>query len=280
MQEISVARATDVEARACLALLPELAGAQPELLIARRGGDLAGAAGVVWRVQPDPGGFPLSIHVIPAHRRHCVGRRLLDAAVTLVENETDGLWSRMILEDDVAAIGFVRSCGFVPRRERRDFEAPLETLLSHLRPLLVRLRGRGLGEEPTIVPLAAAAREEVAWLVTAELGGDPLRVLPSLGHRGTEGMVALAGGRAAGAILWTSEGDLAKVEARVVAAPHRGGSLNLRLLEAGLLAGAAQGLTRLSFYCDDTVRDTLKLAQRCAATQTSVGSLYYYAIAA
>jgi GNAT superfamily N-acetyltransferase len=280
MQEISVTRATDAESRACLALLPELAGAQPELLIARRGGDLAGAAGLVWRVRPDPRGFPLSIHVVPSHRRLGIGRRLLAAAADLAANETDGLWSRMILDEDDAAIGFARACGFDPRRERRDFEAPLEALLSHLRPLLDRLRARGLGDDPPIVPLEAAAREEVTWLVTAELGGDPLRVLSSVGHRGVDGMVALVDGRAAGTILWTTEGDLAKVEARVVAAPYRGGPLNLRLLEAGLLAGASRGLTRLAFYCDDTVRDTLKLAQRCAATQTSVGSLYYYAIAA
>ncbi|HEY2050034.1 MAG TPA: GNAT family N-acetyltransferase [Caulobacteraceae bacterium] len=273
-------RATDAESRACLALLPELAGGQPELLIARRGGELAGAAGLIWRVRPDPKGFPLSIHVVPAHRRQGVARRLFDAAVSLVVNETNGLWSPMILDGDDAAVGFARACGFTPHRERRDFEAPLEALLSHLRPMLDRLHARGLGDEPVIVPLEAAAREEVTWLVTAELGGDPVRVLNSLGHQGVDGMVALVDGRAAGTILWTTDGDLAKVEARVVATPYRGGPLNLRLLEAGLLAGAAQGLTRLAFYCDDTVRDTLKLAQRCAATQTSVGSLYYYAIAA
>lgn len=280
MQEINVTRATDAEARACLALLPELAGGQPELLIARRAGDLAGAAGVVWRVRPDPNGFPFSIHVVPAYRRQGVGRRLLEAAVSLAEDETEGLWSRMILDEDVAAVGFARACGFAARRGRQDFEAPLEALLSHLQPLLQRLRRRALGDEPEIIPLAAAPRDEVAWLVTAELGGDPLRVLASLGHQAVDGRVALVDGRAAGAILWTSEGNLARVEARVVAAAHRGGPLNLRLLEAGLLAGVAEGLVRLSFYCDDTVRDTLKLAQRCAATRTSVGSLYYYAIAA
>ncbi|HEX4740966.1 MAG TPA: GNAT family N-acetyltransferase [Caulobacteraceae bacterium] len=280
MQEINVTRATDAEARACLALLPELAGGQPELLIARRGGDLAGAAGLVWRVRPDPRGFPLSIHVVPTHRRLGVGRRLLAAAADMAANETEGLWSRMTLDDDAPAVGFLRACGFTPRRQRLDFEAPVEALLSHLRPLLDRLRRRGLGGEATIVPLAEAPREDVAWLVTAELGGDPLRVAASVGHEHVEGMVALIDGRAAGAILWRRDGDLAKVEARVVAAAHRGGPLNLLLLEAGLLAGAGRGVTRLSFYCDDTVRDTLKLAQRCAATQTSVGSLYYYAIAA
>jgi GNAT superfamily N-acetyltransferase len=279
MQEISVSRATEAESRACLALLPELAGAQPELLIARRGGDLAGAAGLVWRVRPDPRGFPLSVHVVAPHRRLGIGRRLLAAAADLAANETDGLWSRMILDDDAPAIGFLRACGFNPRRQRLDFEAPVESLLSHLRPLLDRLRRRELGGEATIVPLADAPREDLAWLLTAELGGDPLRVIAALGSQAADGMAGLVDGRVAGAILWTPEGDVAKVEARVVAAPHRGGPLNLLLLEAGLLAVAPRGITRFSFYCDDTVRDTLKLAQRCAATQTSAGSLYYYAIA-
>jgi GNAT superfamily N-acetyltransferase len=279
MQEISVTRATEAEARACLALLPELAGAQPELLIARRGGDLAGAAGVVWRMRPEPRGFPLGLHVVPAHRRLGVGRRLLAAASDLAVNETEGLWSPMTLDSDAAAVGFLRACGFTPRRQRLDFEAPVEALLSHLLPLLDRLRRRGLGGEATIVPLAEAPREEVAWLLTAELGGDPLRVIAALGSERADGMAGLVDGRIAGAIVWTPEGDLAKVEARVVAGAHRGGLLNLLLLEAGLLAVAARGITRFSFYCDDTVRDTLKLAQRCAATQTSAGSLYYYAIA-
>ena len=78
------------------------------------------------------------------------------AAAELAAKETDGLWSRTIHDEDASAVAFLRACGFTPRRERRDFEAPLEALLSHLSPLVERLRRRGLFREPEIVPLADA----------------------------------------------------------------------------------------------------------------------------
>jgi hypothetical protein len=87
----------------------------------------------------------------------------------------------------------------------------------------------------------------------------------------------LDGEALAGAILWRVVDGVAHVDARVVAPRWRGGWTNLLLLEAGLVAGLAEGLTRMRFHCDDTVRDTISLARRCAADELESGAYYYAA---
>src|SRR5258708_7744717 len=93
MSTVSVGPASEAEAVACLALLPEVPPSPAEFLIARQDGRLAGAAAVVWRSWAKPGGFPVRVHVLPTMRRQGVGRRLMTEAVGLATGEAEGLWS-------------------------------------------------------------------------------------------------------------------------------------------------------------------------------------------
>jgi GNAT superfamily N-acetyltransferase len=287
MTEVTVTLASDEEARACLALLPEVGALPAELLMATRAGELVGAAALHWRCWWEPSGFPAVIHVLPAQRRRGVGRSLLAAMIDLARDETDGLWSLAPAPDDSAAARFMRSSGFIARRTQHHFEAAIEIMLADVARTADRLRlRRRVPETMRIVPLSEAPIDEVGRLV-AELGGGPARAVEGLARRaapedtGDRSQVAMNGDAVAGVILWrVAEDGVAVVDARVVHPSVRGVWPNAVLLEAGLIAGQREGLTHLRFHCDDTVRDTLSLAKRCAAFETARNALYYYAIAA
>jgi hypothetical protein len=179
------------------------------------------------------------------------------------------------------------ACGFEARSRRHHFEGEVQALLDNITPLLERLRRRAAFEAPAIVPLAQAPLEELGWLVSRELGGGPMGALARLRRLTRPGsgaldrsQVAMIDEEVAGVILWRLEADgAAAVEARVVASRWRGGPINLLLLEAGLLGGKAQGVTRVRFHCDDGVADTLSLARRARAEELSVLTSYYYRFA-
>jgi GNAT superfamily N-acetyltransferase len=287
MDEITVAPARESEAAACLALLPEAAGSMVELLIAKRDAFVVGAAALWWRNDSDPPGFPLAIHVLPPDRRRGIGRRLLNHAIEIALDDAHGFWSRSPAADGGPAAAFLAACGFAARRREHHFEATFDALLAEVAPRANKLRDRSrVPEDIEIVPLAHAPLEEVGRLVGRELGGAPATVIERLRARagGSEAAndrsrVALRDGKVEGAILWRVHEGVAIVEARVVHPRHRGGWLNVILLEDGLSRGKAEGLARLRFHCEDTVRDTLALARRCNAVETEPRAYYYLGFA-
>ncbi len=288
MDAISVMPATDQEARACLALLPEVRGVPVELLIARRGGAFVGAAALAWRSWATPAGFPLLIHVLPPERRRGVGRRLLETAARMAAEETDGLWSFTPTTEESDAAAFMRARGFSVRRRHHQFEAAVEALLADIAPRADRLRARGRTPEGlTIVPLAQAPLSDIGWLVAIELGGSPDQALHGLMRRvsaageqaGDRSLAVMRDGEAVAVVLWRIEDGVGLVEARVVHPRYRGGWSNVLLMEAGLVRAREEGVTRFRFHCDDTVRDTLRLAARCAAIETETKATWYYALA-
>ena len=288
MEDISVTLASEAEAPACLALLPEAQGVPVELLIARRGGAFAGAAALYWRSWFQPSGFPVLVHVLPLERRRGVGRQLLAEAALLAAAETDGLWALKAARSDSLEALFMQACGFVPRRQQHHFQARIAALLEHISPLTARLRTHGrVPEGVRIAPLSDAPLEEVGWLVSAELGGGPMEALQRLRRRGASpdadpldrSLAIMKDDHVAGVMLWRLEQGLAMVDARVVSPRWRNGWPNLLLLEASLLRARDEGVTEFRFYCDETVRDTLRLAQRAAAAEVASDALYYYAIA-
>ena len=214
------------------------------------------------------------------------------ALADLAAEETDGLYSHAPIPLDEAGARFAEACGARLRRRQLHFEASIEILLDHITPLLTRLRRRdGAGAEMRIAPLAEAPADEVAWMIAQDLGGGPweaerrVRARAAMapdgdGPGGTDrSQVILRDGHVAGVIIWRVEDDgVAMVDARMVSPRWRGGPINLMLLEAGLLRGKAEGLTRVRFYCDDTITDTIRLAQRCAADETAILGHYYYPI--
>jgi len=289
MGEIAVTLASDQEARACLALLPEARDAPAELLIARRGRAFAGAAALLWQSGATPAGFPTAIHVVPEQRRQGVGRELLGAAADLAAEETIGLWSMTPVAEQSDAARFMYACGCVPKRRERHFEAAVDALLDVVAPKADRMRARGhVPNDLRIQGLADAPLEEVGWVVSSGLGGDQGATLSALRrrapggseHAGDRSSLVIREGRVWGVILWRVVDGVGVVDARVVHATCRGAWPNVVLLEAGLRRARDEGVSRFRFHCDDTVRDTLSLARRCAAVETETKATWYYAIAA
>jgi GNAT superfamily N-acetyltransferase len=275
--------ATESEAPAALALVPESRGLPCEWLIARVDGQLAGAAAIAWRAWGSPGGFPATIQVIPEMRRRGVGKALVAAAMELSAADADGLWSLGMHPTEGAVTDFLAACGFAPRRRQLRFEASFQALLDNVSSLAGRAR-KSLPAETHIVPLSEAPLEEAGWLLSREFGGGPFRALHGLkrraaGDKDDRSQAMMVGVDLAGLILWRVADGVAQVEARVVAPAWRGGRTNLMLLEAGLVAGLAEGLTRMRFHCDETVRDTISLARRCGADELASGAYYYAAMA-
>jgi GNAT superfamily N-acetyltransferase len=286
MSDIHVRPAYEPETRACLALLPQTWGLPVEVLIAHKRGAFAGAAALYWQSWVTPAGFPTAIHVLPPHRRQGVGRALLAAAADLAVEETDGLWSFTPsgAEDDATA--FMLACGFARRRGQRHFQANVEDLMNQVGPMVGRLRARNrVSAGAQIVPLRDSALEDIGWILSRELGGDPRRILNGLNARTDpaakmdRSLVALQDEEPVAVLLCRIEDGIGVVDARAVVRRLRNSWPNPLLLEAILLQGRADAVTQFRFHCDDENRDTLSLARRCAAQELEANGLYYYEIA-
>ena len=288
MSSVAVSLATEAEAPACLALLPQARQLPAELLIARHGGRLAGAAAVIWRSWAKPGGFPLAVHVLPQERRRGVGRRLVGEALALARDEAPGLWS--LEPEDVAgpAAAFLESCGFSLSRRQHHFQASVEAMGANLAPLVARMRQRGrIPADAQVVSLAEAPLQEIGWLVSEEFGGGPMRALVGLQRRAGLGgeaadpsLAVLHEGKLAAVMLLRIEDGVAVIDARVVAPSARGDWPNAVLLDESVARVRARGVTEFRFHCDEDVRDTLSLARRCGAREVAKKGLYYYALSA
>jgi len=287
MSSIVVQPAAECEAPACLALLPEARGTAAEFLIARLDGALAGAAAVVWRSWSEPPGFPLSIQVVPALRRRGVGRALLAAAAELANGETDGLWSLGALDEAGPAADFLRACGFSARRRQFEFAGDIGATHRQLDPLLTRLRARNrVSPDARIMPLSEAPMGEAAWLVSAELGGGPVRMLEALrqGTSNADGqdrsLAMMDGDQLAAVLIGRVDGGVLEVAGRVVAPAWRNGWVNVMLMHDMADRALADGLRGVRYHCDDSVADTISLARKVGAVQTRTAAHFYQAIAA
>jgi len=286
MEELEVRLAAEPEARACLALLPQTWTLPVELLIARTGGVMAGAAALYWQSWTTPAGFPADIHVLPQFRRKGIGRALLMAAAELAAPETDGLWSFTPFEARDEAAAFMTACGLTPHRGQRHFIGNAEDLRNDVEPMARHLRARNrLPATARIAPLSDDRLEDIAWLLSRELGGDPRRTLNGLNARLGAGaamdwsLVAWDDDEPVAVLLCRIDAGVAIIDARAVSGRLRNRWPNILLLEAILLRGRTDGVTRFRFRCDETNRDTLSLARRSAAEETEATALYYYPIA-
>jgi GNAT superfamily N-acetyltransferase len=285
---LTVARATEAEAPACIALLPALRETAAEFLIARLDGELAGAAGIIWRNRREGDGFPLDIEVLPARRRRGVGRALAAAAEASMAGEAAGLWSQRRLETGSDAAAFAEACGFAARRRERYFRAEVARVAELATPLMARLRARGhIPEDVRILPLREASLEEVGWLVSAEFGGGPGSALHFLRRAGETGgvdldrsRVVMQGERMAAVALARWGDDGASLEAAVVAPAWRHGWANAALIEAIAAVGLDGGVREFRFHCGEDVLDTMQLAAKTAAVCEKTAALYYRAVVA
>ncbi|HZZ69837.1 MAG TPA: GNAT family N-acetyltransferase [Phenylobacterium sp.] len=289
MSSLTVSRATEAEAPACLALLPQAHQMPAEFLIAKQDGRLAGAAALMWRSWATPSGFPVSVQVLAEHRRQGVGRRLLGDAVAWASGEADGLWSLEPQALEGPAAAFLDACGFRLARRQRHFEADVKALRDNVAPALARLRRHGrIPADARVVPLAEAPLEEVGWLVSAQFGGGPFRALQNLRRRVTQrgistgdlSQVVLHGDKVVGVILARLDHGVAVIDGRIVAPGARGDWAGALQLDAVLGHGPRFGLKTFRFHCDDDVRDTLSLARRSNARELAQKGLFYYALSA
>ena len=288
MSDIVITPASDFDAGACLALLPEARDLPVEMLVARRGAEMVGAAALYWRNWAAPVGFPTLIRVVEGERRRGVGTRLLRAAADLAAEETDGLWTFSSLAEVGEAAGFLRASGYRIVRRHHRFEAAVDDLLADIGPKADRLRRRGRVPDGLVVaPLAEAPLTEIAWMVSNDLGGDVECARQDLARRvaatspadGDQSLAVLRNGQVLAVVLWRIDNGVGLVDARVVHPKYRGGWSNPVLMEAGLTAARDLGVSNFRFECDDTARDTLNLARRCAAIETERTANWYYAFA-
>ncbi len=283
MRHIEVDWASEAEAPACAALLAQARSVGAEYLIARLEGELAGAAAVLWRDGPSGLGFPLLVEVVPALRRLGVGRALVEAAARLVDGEIDGLQAWTALADDSPGACLARSCGFEGVHPLLGYEVELGEMERRLQPLMARLSQRqGAGDAAFQTgPLREADAQEVARLITFQLGGDPLlaalRLERDLARSHSEigpAQVVTRNGELVGAMIWRAKGELCLVDARVVAPGWRGTPANHILTMTNLRKAGEMGLRSIRFDCTADNHDTIRLAVRSGGRQVETRMVY------
>ena len=287
---IHIARTTEDEQAACLALLPEVWNVPVELIAARRDGVLIGAAGLLWESWADPAGFPIAVHVIPEARRQGVGRALVDTALALVDGESDGLWTLGNVAEESEAADFLRGCGFAPQKRITHFEMQGQSFHDHVERIVARLRRNGhIPADARTVALRDAPLDDVARLVAGEFSGGPARLLSRM-RRGLavgdgsgidfdRSTVVMEGAQVAGALLYHwNDGDPV-IEANVVAPAWRNSYVNALQLQVATKHGLDGGATSFRFDSDETVRDSMNLARRGGARPIKTEARFYRAMA-
>ncbi len=284
MMNLSVTFASESEAPACLALIPKAAGARVELLIARSEGAFAGAAAVFWANALEPPGFHFLVKVLSGARRRGVGRKLIEASVTLTEAETDGLWSFESVSRDSQAARFLEACGFKASRREYHYQVSNEAILADTIAIADRLRRRGrIPERAEIKYLSepGAPLEEIAWLVSRELNSSPANnfydVVRRCGDSADGSLYVSLDGVVVAVMLVRRQGGDAVVDARVVASRWRNNWPNLVLLEKALGRAKDEALAHAKFFCDESVTDTINLARRGDGEEIDLKTRYYLA---
>jgi GNAT superfamily N-acetyltransferase len=253
-------------------LLPDAvaAGDGIQCFVAQRDGATVGVAALACRPSRQPDGFPFALSVIEPFRRQGVGRALVGAVAD--EARRWGmtiLWPYFDVEDGIAA-AFLRAVGAVPVKQAFHFEGDASTLHGVVRPIARRLRAR-LRENAAIVPLAEAPAEQVAALHRQYLGGSTAVLVARARGEGetafspAHSVALVVDGRVGGAVLYAFEGDIARVDAVIVAPPYRRSGATALLMDGALERGLADGPHRIRFWCWEDTHDTMKFARRAGS---------------
>ena len=276
------------EQAACIALLGA-APATAELLVARDGAALVGAAMLVWRNHHAPPGFPLDLHVVPPARRRGIGSRLAAAAASLARGETGALWSVAPLPTDGGGAAFLRACGFGEAERVFHYRIDTARLAEQTARIVERLRAHGrIPAGARAVSLRDAPLAEVAALASDSFGRDPASVMRLFegGDGGEEGIdldrsvAVIEDGVVAGAVFGRWNGGECRIEANVVAPAWHNSYVNALLLAqstANLLSGGSQAFR---FTARETAADTLNLARRTGGELLATHALFRQALAA
>ncbi|MFO0990248.1 MAG: GNAT family N-acetyltransferase [Alphaproteobacteria bacterium] len=281
---ITIRPARDEEMRACRGLMPEAFSTTqaPICHVALAEDQLVGAACVAWV----PGGFPVDVHVVPAWRRRGVGRALIDDAAASAAGETGALRSWRMIAEGSPAESFLRATGFVLARRFHGFEANDDFLV----PLsAARRRFERIGAVPPsarVVGLAEAPKPALVRLIAAELKTMPTTVAARIaaqdvrGYDGDLSVVLMVDGHVGGAMLAMRDGDVARVEAQVVAPALRRGWATVVLLDELTRRASAAQVKRYRFFGEETNRDTMNLGKRTGAPPLGVSLVFERALRA
>ena len=271
---IAIGVATAQEARFARTLCPTLyrTGSAPDRVLVARAADGAalGLAAIAWRVHDRPPGFPLHVQVREDARRRGVGRALVHAAIAACAHDTERVHGWHALAEDDGATAFARATGFAVLRRVLDFEAGMAEMRALIEPLHARIH-RAMPASARLLALADAPKREVAELVGATFGSRHEAVLTAMdaatpnAYDLQRSVVLLSNGRVQAALLARWLGGVPHVDVTVVAPGLRHGWANVALLHRAISQGCETGARAFRFRCEDTVRDTVRLATRVGA---------------
>jgi GNAT superfamily N-acetyltransferase len=254
-------------------LLPDLgkSGGPREALVAVRA-DAPQLAGAIAFQRAPAAVVGVQLRVVRTLRRQGIASALLRA---LLENARGwgvrDIFGRWEAEPDPAAAAFAAHHGFVEHSRLTAVEGPIDAVLASVTTARDRMRAHGrIPPGARIVPFPDAPPDQVAALYAEHIVHNPqLQAVFAARLGSTERLklspVLMVGDRVAGILLWSREGDMAQVYARVIAPAYRGGWANGYLMAAALEAAAEAGARLARFEIPGGNRDTLKLARRMRA---------------
>lgn len=269
-QSIDIAQASPAEVPACAALLHDVTSFEPlEFLLARIGGQIAGAAAIVWRAHADPDGFALWLRVMPGLERRGVGRALVGAALRLTAGETDGVRSILPIDAAGPTAAFAQATGFTVAHEEHVYAIEIASLHDSMQRIVRNLSRPGkLPEGTRVIPLSDASLDAVAALVAESLPGAPGGSVATLRERLPNGeeryrphhsSVTMEGERVVGALLARQTGDRWFVEANVAAPDRRAGWVNALQLARTVQTAVDGGLVEVEFQTDTRNANTMRV---------------------
>ncbi len=222
-------------------------------------------------------GVRFTVFVLPEFRRQGCGRALLMSVRTLAKQQDVARllseWSYQVGASDehsLTANAFCRACGLVIEQEVINYQAELSAALRVIEPLYERCP---LASGTRIVPIDQVDARQLAIFAVSHVGGLPEEVSAQLAgnhdraYSRTTSLALIANDQIVGAILARRAADTLVFDSKVVAADHRGGSVNLALMCLSLRQAACEGIRFIQFESDNRGNDTVKLARRFAAEE-------------
>ncbi|MDW8129113.1 MAG: GNAT family N-acetyltransferase [Bryobacterales bacterium] len=216
--------------------------------------------------------YSVRLRVIRTHRRRGIGSALMSAVLAEARSRgCDTVVALVETDREPEAEPFLLRYGFRRGSRLTTVEAAAEPARAWFGALRRRLEDAGkIPETARVLSFAEAPKAEVARLYAEAILCSPELEPGRLQHvlerlASPQSPVAMEGDRVVGALLWSLEGSLAFVHARVVAEERRRGWVNVVLMADALEAGWRAGGRRLRFEIPDGNRDTEKLASRLNA---------------
>jgi GNAT superfamily N-acetyltransferase len=209
------------------------------------------------------------LRVIEPRRRRGVGSALLHAVFDQArQSGATSVLAKVNAETEPLGQPFLAHHGFLHHIRLTSVEGDADGMLDDMVALRDRMIARGrIPANLRMVPFAAASREDIARLYAEHIAHNPqLTGMLSVRHERDQvfhdSQIVMVGDEMAGILLWTLEGNVGHVHARVVAPAFRGSGINPLMMAEGLRIATSKGATRIRFENPGLNRDTIKLSRR------------------